>query len=59
MKSMSADLLYSVWFLSIPLLWVEIYWMIEHGGMNQKQDDLLFVLTVLTITVLLGCAFLL
>ena len=57
-KSMSAEVFRMLWVVAVPALFGEVFWFGEYGGVNEKQDNMLwavFLATVTFLNVMIGC----
>lgn len=54
---MSAKVFLMLWVVAVPALFGEVFWFCEHGGVNKKQDDMVWAVFLATVTFLLAGAF--
>lgn len=50
---MSAEVFRMLWVVAVPALFGEVFWFGEYGGVNEKQDNMVWAVFLATVTFLL------
>lgn len=56
-KSMSAEVFRMLWVVAVPALFGEVFWFGEYDGVNEKQDNMVWAVFLVTVTFLIAGAF--
>lgn len=54
---MSAEVFRMLWVVAVPALFGEVFWFGEYGGVNEKQDNMVWAVFLMTVTFLIAGAF--
>lgn len=46
-----------LWVVAVPALFGEVFWFCEYGGVNEKQDNMVWAVFLATVTFLIAGAF--
>ena len=53
---MSAEVFRMLWVVAVPALFGEVFWFGEYGGVNEKQDNMVWAMFLATVTFLIAGA---